>query len=236
MRYYISDLHFYHRGIKEMDARDFATVFEMHEYMIEKWNAKVRKNDEVFILGDLSFGNGVETWEIMTKLNGKLTLIEGNHDGRFLDDKEFVDNFENVLSYDEKKDDGRRVILSHYPMPFYNHQFKRNNEDELKTYMLYGHVHNTFDEYLLNRMINEMKKLERESVGGGAETTPAQLINVFCVYSDYAPLTLDEWIELDKKRRAWINEEEAKKGGLLNYEDWKRMNAEMLIKAKEGWK
>jgi hypothetical protein len=25
--------------------------------------------------------------------------------------------------------------------------------------------------------------------------------NPFCMFSDYVPLTLDEWIELDKKRR-----------------------------------
>ena len=27
------------------------------------------------------------------------------------------------------------------------------------------------------------------------------MINCFCMYSDYTPLTLDEWIELDAKRR-----------------------------------
>ena len=43
-----------------MDNRGFATVEEMNEYMIEKWNAKVRNKDEVFILGDLSYGNAEE--------------------------------------------------------------------------------------------------------------------------------------------------------------------------------
>ena len=27
------------------------------------------------------------------------------------------------------------------------------------------------------------------------------MINCFCMYSDYTPLTLDEWIEADRKRR-----------------------------------
>jgi hypothetical protein len=27
------------------------------------------------------------------------------------------------------------------------------------------------------------------------------MINCFCMYSDYVPLTLDEWIALDEKRR-----------------------------------
>ena len=30
---------------------------------------------------------------------------------------------------------------------------------------------------------------------------PCQMINCFCMYSDYTPLTLDEWIELDTERK-----------------------------------
>lgn len=44
----------------KMDHRGFGTVEQMNEYMIEKWNKKVRKNDEVVILGDLSWGNAEE--------------------------------------------------------------------------------------------------------------------------------------------------------------------------------
>ena len=32
-------------------------------------------------------------------------------------------------------------------------------------------------------------------------TIPFQMINCFCMYSDYQPLSLDEWIETDKKRK-----------------------------------
>ena len=30
---------------------------------------------------------------------------------------------------------------------------------------------------------------------------PCNMINCFCMYSDYIPLTLDEWIECDRKRK-----------------------------------
>jgi hypothetical protein len=30
------------------------------------------------------------------------------------------------------------------------------------------------------------------------------MINCFCMYSDYVPLTLEEWIALDEKRRKEI--------------------------------
>lgn len=235
MRYYISDLHFFHRRIKEMDQRDFETLFEMHEYILERWNQKVRKNDEVFILGDLSFGDGLETYDILSKLNGKLTLIEGNHDHRFLDDKNFVDNFENVVDYDEKRDDGRIVIMSHYPMPFYNSQFRKDESGALRTYMLYGHVHNTFDEYLLNRTINDIQSHERKSAGDLYGPTPIQMINVFCLFADYEPKSLDEWIEIDRKRRELINEREKENNGLLTYDQWEELNLEIVQKSKDHW-
>ena len=56
MRYFISDLHFYHEALnKRMDKRGFISVEDMNEYMIDRWNSRVRnKKDEVVILGDFS--------------------------------------------------------------------------------------------------------------------------------------------------------------------------------------
>lgn len=48
MRYYIADTHFFHRLLNEkMDQRGFEDIEQMNEYMIDQWNSKVRKNDEV---------------------------------------------------------------------------------------------------------------------------------------------------------------------------------------------
>lgn len=59
MRYYIADLHFFHEAMNHrMDNRGFSDVEEMNEYMISKWNGKVRKNDDVVIIGDLSWRIG----------------------------------------------------------------------------------------------------------------------------------------------------------------------------------
>ena len=81
MRYYIADLHFFHAAQnQQMDCRGFANLEQMHEYMIMKWNRKVQKNDEVVIIGDFSFGKSEETISLLHRLNGKLFLIQGNHD------------------------------------------------------------------------------------------------------------------------------------------------------------
>lgn len=202
MRYYIADCHFFHAAMNyAMDHRGFDSVEEMNEVMIERWNHKVRKNDEVVILGDFSWGKAAETNEILKRLKGKLFLIQGNHD-RFLKDKEFdLSRFEWVKQYAELSDEGRKVILSHYPMPFYNNQYRLDEAGNPKAYMLYGHVHDTHDEQLLEQIQEMIQNTEVDAVGGGKRMIPCHMINCFCGYSDYEPLTLDEWIENDKLRK-----------------------------------
>jgi len=229
MIYYISDQHFFHRNINVMDKRGFETMFELHDYMIEKWNKKVTNNDTVYILGDFSFGKGVETWNILTKLNGNKILIEGNHDYNYLDDEEFVDIvLDNIYSYLEINDGGKKVILSHYPLSFYNFQFYKDKEGELSTFMLYGHVHNTYDEYLLNRFKNDAASHLREFAHETYGPTPINFINTFCGYSDYEPLSLEEWIEVDKIRRERINNVEQENAGTIDFDTWQTLNFEFL--------
>ena len=117
MRYYISDLHFYHESLNQrMDCRGFADASEMNAYMTDRWNRKVRPCDEVVILGDLSVGKGPATNAILEQLNGKLYLVTGNHD-RFLEDKKFDrSRFLWIRPYAELYDHKRKVILCHYPV------------------------------------------------------------------------------------------------------------------------
>lgn len=210
MRYYISDLHFFHSNLNDrMDKRGFASGEAMNEHMIRQWNDRVHKNDEVVILGDLSIGQAQETNEVVHQLKGKLYLITGNHD-RFLQKKEFdASRFVWIKPYGEIHDNNRRVILSHYPVFCYNGQYLRDKKGNPRTYMLYGHVHNTYDEFLINQFIQRTRSSVRK-VRGSEEPVaiPCNMINCFCMFSDYVPLTLDEWIELDRKRRSGIREED----------------------------
>ncbi len=116
----------------------------MNKVMIEKWNKKVHARDEVVILGDLSLGNGKETNEILCRLKGRLCLIRGNHDERYLRDKDFnISRFEWVKDYAEIHDNRRKIILMHYPIFCYNGQFRRGADGTPLTYMLHGHIHKT---------------------------------------------------------------------------------------------
>ena len=235
MKYYISDCHFFHRNVDAFDSRGFETMLQMHETMTERWNEKITDEDEVYIIGDFSFGKGVETWEVLSKLKGKLILIEGNHDFHYLDDKEFVDTiFDEIISYAEIRDSGRDIVLSHYPIFFYNHQFKTDKENRPLSYMLYGHVHNTYDEFLINHFINEIGHYERIHAGDIIAPTPVHLINTFCLFANYRPLTLDQWIKIDEKRRSMINDYE-KTLGSIGYDSWNELNQKMIEYAYHDW-
>lgn len=203
MRYYISDLHFFHKEMNErMDCRGFSDLESMHEYMIRRWNEKVRPVDEVVILGDFSMGKGKETNELLQALNGKKYLIRGNHD-RFLNDRKFDHSLLGwVKDYEELKDNKRKIILSHYPVFCYNGQYRLDADGKPRSYMLYGHVHNTYDELLVRSFQEQTRQTKRMIYGSDEpQPIPCAMINCFCMFSDYQPLTLDEWIENDRKRR-----------------------------------
>lgn len=203
MRYYISDLHFFHAAMNDrMDCRGFGSVEEMNEYMVAKWNGKVRSRDDVIIIGDLSWGSVKDTNALLGRLNGRLYLIQGNHD-RFLGKKELdMSRFGWVKSYEELYDNKRKVVLCHYPIMCYNGQYRLDDQGMPKTYMLYGHVHDTQDQ----RLLEQFQEMTRNTVITDARGTerhiPCNMINCFCKYSDYEPLTLDEWIVCDNRRRA----------------------------------
>lgn len=203
MRYYIADQHFYHRSLlSRMDNRGFPDVESMNIHMIERWNSKVKPKDEVVILGDFSYGNAEQTNELLEQLNGKKMLIVGNHDCRYLDNKSFDrSKFKWIKNYAELNENKRRIILCHYPIMCYNGQYRRNGNGMPKTYMLHGHVHNTLDQKYIDDYRKRMEYTYRKASGySNPLPVPAQIINTFCMYSDYVPLTLDEWIKLDNKR------------------------------------
>ena len=203
MRYYIADCHFFHGALNTvMDHRGFDSVEAMNDYMIRQWNRKVRSNDEVVILGDLSFGTPRETEELLDRLNGRLYLIIGNHDHYHDHAAYSTKRFVWMKHYEEMKDNRRKVVLSHYPIMCYNGQYYKNEKGEDKTYMLYGHVHDTTDQRLIEQFADITRNTVRTGMDGEERPIPCRMINCFCKYSDYTPLTLDEWIECDRKRRS----------------------------------
>ena len=200
MIYYIADCHFFHAALNtKMDKRGFLDVTEMNEYMIDKWNNKVTNADTVVILGDLSLGKVEETNELIHRLKGKLCLITGNHD-KYVTSPDFDSGrFEWIDNYREVTDSQKKVICCHYPIPFYDGQYRKRHNGDPKTYMLYGHVHETRDEDLMKQIIDLIRQTPYYPIGSENESTiQCNMINCFCKRSEYTPLTLVEWIKLNK--------------------------------------
>ena len=55
MNLYTSDLHFGHENVIRFDDRPFSDIEEMDRTLIEMWNARVRDEDTVYIVGDVCF-------------------------------------------------------------------------------------------------------------------------------------------------------------------------------------
>lgn len=137
--FYISDYHFYHELTIKRSRQEFNNVKEMNEAIIERHNRKVSDKDDVYILGDIIVCPEEYLDEFMKntvgRLKGRLHLIVGNHDYKYLDKEEFRKYF---LSIDEVKliqDKKRWIQLCHYPLILW---YKKNKG----AYHIFGHMHN----------------------------------------------------------------------------------------------
>ena len=208
MKLYISDLHFYEEKlISNLDNRNFPDVRAMNRYMTDSWNSKVKGGDQVIVLGDfLNTTNPEDVNSILNRLYGKICLIEGNHDCIWLKKEGInLNRFEWIKPYAEFDDHGYNVIACHYPTFCYNHQHVRKPDGSHRTYMLYGHVHNSPDELLVNQFQNITRQTTVTNAQNVTGPIPCPMINCFCLFSDYKPLTLEEWIKVDERRRSKIN-------------------------------
>lgn len=182
MTYFISDLHFGHRNILRFDCRPFSTIEEHDEYLISQWNDTVGTDDDVWILGDISWYSALKSVNILKRLNGKKHLCIGNHDHKLVKSVDFQHQFVEIVDYKEISfGDGTGVVLCHYPIPCYNKHF-------YNWFHLYGHVHATFEWTMIEDFQNQMREQHQKK---------SQMYNVGCMmkYMNYRPRTLEEILE-----------------------------------------
>lgn len=134
MIYFTADLHFYHDNIIKHCNRPFQDSDSMNNVLINNWNDIVNKNDEVYILGDLSFKSSNDSvGNILDKLNGRKYLILGNHDRL---NENVKNKFAWVKVYYELRYKEIDFILFHYPIESWNKKF----HDSIH---VCGHTHNS---------------------------------------------------------------------------------------------
>lgn len=85
--FFISDHHFNHANILtflspsgERMRKEFHSVEEMNEALIKRHNDVVRPQDHVYFMGDVAMRFNEEVEIILSRMNGRLRLLRGNHD------------------------------------------------------------------------------------------------------------------------------------------------------------
>lgn len=128
--YLIGDLHLFHRNIIKYCDRPFEDVPKMNAQLIANWNKVVRADDKVIVVGDFALAGKEQIISAGSQLNGRKTLILGNHDGASLKTY-FEAGFEIVSPYPIILEEF--FIISHYPQFVENQGLFAN---------IYAHVHN----------------------------------------------------------------------------------------------
>lgn len=155
MIYFTSDTHYNHKNICKGTTsweginrtRNFDTLEQMNDAIVSGINLCVKSEDELWHLGDWSFGGLKSVYDFKDKLICKnIHLVFGNHDQHIEDNKDLGDYypstqglFSSVQYYKELKVNGVHIILSHYAHRVWNKSHKGS-------IMLYGHSHGTLDQ------------------------------------------------------------------------------------------
>ncbi len=174
MIYFVADMHLGHKSIIELCNRPFDTIEEMDETLINNWNEKVKKNDVVYIIGDLIW-KGIDPSIYLKRLNGKKILIIGNHDSNWMCKCDVNEYFELVTNMHIDNLNSHAVTMCHYPMLEWKNSRKEGTNK--LGYLIYGHIH--------NRVSEEYHDL----------FTFSNALNAGVDINNYQPVSFDELIE-----------------------------------------
>lgn len=178
--WFTSDLHFYHKnicrgtsgwGAKE-NTRNFDSVEEMSDSIINTINSKVLYGDKLFILGDILFGNKIYLPNLLDRIVcDDITLILGNHDGYIQKNDDYIKLFSggvyDMLHLEINKN--INIILSHYSQRVWMGSHKGFIH-------LYGHSHGSLPDF--------------------GKSMDVGIDSIFNRFGEYAPLSLEQILEM----------------------------------------
>lgn len=133
--WFTSDSHYNHGNIctatskwdDKSKTRNFESLQEMNDELVECINSQVGKDDYLFHLGDFAFGGPEFVEEFRRRIKCKnVHLILGNHDWRFNKNEGNINRFFNsiheylFLTVFDVDDIKHRFVLCHYPIASWN--------------------------------------------------------------------------------------------------------------------
>ena len=117
----------------------------MNTRQVEKWNAVVEDDDDVYVLGDVMLGS-TDNIKYLKQLKGKIHIVLGNHDT--LTREVLYKELPNVVEVAEVgirlKYNKYHFVLTHYPMLTGNLEKESLKQMSLN---LYGHTHQSVNFY-----------------------------------------------------------------------------------------
>lgn len=200
-RWFTADTHFGHNNIIRYSGRPFADVDAMNASLVDRWNAVVAPEDEVWHLGDVVMGRREETLRYVGRLNGTIHLVAGNHDkcwGRSRQAARKPDwyreqvqvhleaGFTSIQDEATIEIHGRPLLLSHFPYAGDHTEQDRYREarpTDQGHWLLHGHVHESWRQR--GRQIN---------VGGDAWDYEPVSEQALIEVMNYGPQDLDRLI------------------------------------------
>lgn len=116
--FFTADTHFHHAGSIGFYRRPFTSVVEMDTAMLQRWNAVVGPDDEVWHLGDFALRLQADAAAaLLSRLHGRKHLVTGNNDPPAIAALTF---WVSVQPYAEITVDATRLVLCHYPFRTWN--------------------------------------------------------------------------------------------------------------------
>lgn len=161
--WFTSDTHFCHEKVAKL--RGFKDTTGHDIWVTAKWNERVRKDDIVWLLGDVGVGHDDEILANVRQLNGRKQLIAGNHDSVHpscrrarINQYEWFGVFESIQAFARVSVCGTDFLLSHFP---YEGDTDGRDEDRCLQYrlrdygmpLLHGHTHTSRKVTSLERMV-----------------------------------------------------------------------------------
>ena len=157
--FFTSDTHYHHRNLVKGESkwantggcRNFETLKENDDKLVEGINSVVGVNDILFHLGDWSFGDTKHYKEFRSRIHCQnIYLIYGNHDGYIIkNDSGLQGLFKECSFYREITYNGQKIIMSHYG-------FRVWNKSHEGSWMLHGHSHGTLSPSVSGPLITEL--------------------------------------------------------------------------------
>lgn len=130
-KFYIADTHFGHSKILSMQPRNFVSIEDHDNHIVNCWNSVVGDDDMVFHLGDFAMGlheRADYVRYLFGRLRGRKFLTVGNHD---VDESGDIHNTVARLGWEKPptgfritEDGGRRVVLAHYAQRAWQGHYK----------------------------------------------------------------------------------------------------------------